>query len=660
MPAAQHELCIYCTALFPIADAAHTTRPFHTSWRQFDEQVGSCCLCQFISLKLKSDTRLEKWHNDGVLRIKSTALSVRLRYPRLCPNGVRWAILEVTLRMPHSMKRVTQEFSITTCEKDCKSCPVYFLTRPVNKNAAVSCNPIWKSLPSTPDEKTLLIKDWYGNCEVDHGAKCRPAVGNLPTRLIDVGSAPLSVKLVLGSDVSTSDRNYTTLSHCWGVQLPIRTTRSNLHLYSQAIPPESIPRTFREAFAVTQALGIQYIWIDALCIIQDSPEEWEKEVSIMKDVYSRSRLNIAAADSANSNEGCFADVKINEEHDWTQFSLYDSNNVLKLTIKVQIGDSRRITEHSILGSRGWVLQEQLLSPRMVSCMGSELHWQCAHAYRTESGVEFNHDSAVCGTPHLRNDLSISHERVWRIWMENFSQRKFTFWNDRLPALAGITEYYESTTKDAPLLGLWKTTILQDLLWIRLSDSWASVPCKETFLPSWSWLSCPARIEFDIWQISSSISHLGIGIDEHAKLLDYNVTWSRSPMTSAVTSACLVLEGPVIEVSLKVAHSYRDFNPPYFVVENTTIEPAPDTKSSIPWVAAGQFDTVHHAGTSSNECLLILSREHQRPETHREIFLIIERVSTNTMELMYRRIGIGCFFGKSLEFSVAQRKRVYLV
>ena len=538
--------------------------------------------------------------------------------------------------------------------------PSLLLARPIDQNVAVLYTSRWNSSPSTPDEKTLLIKGWYSNCEVDHGAKCRPAVGNLPTRLIDIWSAPLSVKLIHRSDASTLDRKYTTLSHCWDAQPLIQTTRSNLHLYSQAIPPESIPRTFREAFAVTRALGIRYIWIDGLCVIQDSPEEWEREVSRMKDVYSRSSLNIAAADSANSNEGCFADVNVNEEHDWTQFSLYDSNNVLKLTIKVQIGDSRRTTERSFLSTRGWVLQEQLLSPRMVSCMRSELHWQCAHAYRTESGVEFDHDSAICGTPHLRNDMSISHERVWRVWMENFSQRKFTFWNDRLPALAGITEYYESTTNDAPLLGLWKTSILQDLLWIRLSDSRPSVPCNETFLPSWSWLSCPARIEFDIWQISSSMSHLGIGIEEHAKLLDYNVTWSRSPMTSAVTSACLVLEGPVIEVSLKIAHSYQDFNPPYFVVENTTVEPAPDTKSSIPWAAAGQFDTVDHAGTSSNECLLILSREHQRPETRREIFLIKERVSINTMEPMYRRFGVGCFFGKSLEFSVAQRKRVHLV
>ncbi|KAK2050895.1 HET-domain-containing protein, partial [Colletotrichum caudatum] len=109
---------------------------------------------------------------------------------------------------------------------------------------------------------------------------------------------------------------YTTLSHCWGPRPVIRTTSRTIDDHLGALPLDGLPPTFRDAVSITRSLGIRYVWIDSLCIVQDSEEDWELESARMGAVYASSYLTIAASASPDSTGGCFAprrasgDVKV--------------------------------------------------------------------------------------------------------------------------------------------------------------------------------------------------------------------------------------------------------------------------------------------------------------------------------------------------------------
>jgi hypothetical protein len=119
----------------------------------------------------------------------------------------------------------------------------------------------------------------------------------LPKRLIDLlpdnhqdsHGEPLA-KLVLSENILEAFPRYTSLSYCWGDERNFKTTRATVEAFHQQIPTRELPLTFKDAFEMTKHLGIRYIWIDALCIVQDDKLDWEKEVAHMHDVYASSFL----------------------------------------------------------------------------------------------------------------------------------------------------------------------------------------------------------------------------------------------------------------------------------------------------------------------------------------------------------------------------------
>lgn len=486
----------------------------------------------------------------------------------------------------------------------------------------------------------------------------------MPKRLIQVGSAKCPPRLVLGENISFKDGKYATLSHCWGGALPIQLLKANLQMYCCEIPFNLIPRTFRDAIAITRASKISYLWIDALCIIQDSREDWEVEAVNMKDIYSGSSLNIAASDASRSQEGCFPDLQPENGNDVSLFNVDDADRSLKLAVRVQTGDPRHATKSTILSSRGWVLQEQLLSHRMVSCMRSEIHWECMRTYETEAGAQFEQTvSNVRGVPRLHLSSSdISKDRLWRSWMTNYSKRNFTIWNDRLPALSGIIQHYRNITEDIPLFGLWKTSLLQDLLWVRLGPVSAepSRILRATNLPSWSWLSCPTEVDFDIWQMTRRTNQEEdpfVTVEDHCNLIDHFAEWSGPPYTSKIKEARLVLEGPTLEVYVRVAQDTQLNGSLPLVISVGRTEAGQFMTSSR---VNGQFDDENSTLSRSYTGFLLRSREHRETKRRREIFLILEQIADHAQNPMYKRVGIACFMGDEFEFRRGSRKQLTIL
>lgn len=123
----------------------------------------------------------------------------------------------------------------------------------------------------------------------------------MPTRLLDIGIKDgVEPRLITASSVTTE---YATLSHCWGKARPLMTTSSNLSQHMRSVPLLSLPKTFQDAVAVTRELGIRYLWIDSLCIIQDSVEDWELECSRMAQIYQGSIVSICGPTALDSSTG---------------------------------------------------------------------------------------------------------------------------------------------------------------------------------------------------------------------------------------------------------------------------------------------------------------------------------------------------------------------
>jgi hypothetical protein len=151
------------------------------------------------------------------------------------------------------------------------------------------------------DECMALANTWVRNCTANHPSCPAPSY-ILPTRVIHIGSEHVDPVLHVSG---TDQAQYVALSHCWGSSQLLTTTTATLEKRKQGIPMKSLPKTFQEAIITTRRLGLEYIWIDSLCIIQDSAEDWARESANMAAVYSGATVVIAADAAQSSADGCF-------------------------------------------------------------------------------------------------------------------------------------------------------------------------------------------------------------------------------------------------------------------------------------------------------------------------------------------------------------------
>ncbi|KAI1608956.1 heterokaryon incompatibility protein-domain-containing protein [Exophiala viscosa] len=176
-----------------------------------------------------------------------------------------------------------------------------------------------------------------------------------------------------------------TLSHWWGKEQPLMLEKHNILFLENIVQIEQLPGTYADAVVITLQMGCQYLWIDSLCIVQDSPEDRQTAVAEMSHVYRFSTCNIAALDACDSTEGCFSTVRVphvsgcaNEVDGRMYYATCDS-----------IGYCRSCADRCPLYRRGWVLQERLLAPRTIGYHSFGLTWECLHEHEIERGSGFD-------------------------------------------------------------------------------------------------------------------------------------------------------------------------------------------------------------------------------------------------------------------------------
>jgi Heterokaryon incompatibility protein (HET) len=256
---------------------------------------------------------------------------------------------------------------------------------------------------------------------------------------------------------------------------------------------------FQDAVRVCRRLGIRYLWIDSLCIIQDSKDDWELESSKICDYYENSYITISAASSPNGT----VPFLVGRDRRWRpqRFELVCRNGeVASIFGRRHPGSStvQLIEDSGPLASRAWVWQETTLSTRVLHYMESELIWECKSHICSEDGTTPRGLYSMRLTRQMLHCVE-SPYNVWHKLVETYSIRELSFETDRLPALSGTANRVNSITQSNYLAGIWKEALPLDLCWsvdrTASLSSEVKIPSSQYIAPSWAWSSVKGPIVF---------------------------------------------------------------------------------------------------------------------------------------------------------------------
>ena len=365
-----------------------------------------------------------------------------------------------------------------------------------------------------------MIKDWIEDCVCHHSDYCtihRARNSRPPTRLLHIQNSggTFHVNLCLGSEIGLSTP-YATLSHVWGSGAPIKLLRKHVLEFKQGIPFVTLPPTFADAIQLTDALGLSYLWIDSLCIIQDDLSDWEAESTAMCDVYRGSTINIAASASVDCKGGLF---RQRNPVSVTPCVIRMRDNYCALACK-SIKTTPLAREP--LSGRAWAVQERLLAPRTVHFTTNSVYFEChsrfasdidpmdRHVVRKVPLDEGNNWAAndwLGSRGELNKDFLL---RQWTKVVEIFSVAQLTHESDKLIAIAGLAQFFQGLCPNPNttyVAGLWSLDLEYWLLWRTKFSSRGSQRPRNACAPSWSWASVNGPVMWPLhiyWRYNSKI------------------------------------------------------------------------------------------------------------------------------------------------------------
>ena len=353
------------------------------------------------------------------------------------------------------------------------------------------------------DRCATQIKGWLNTCSNTHSQDCNGLGSSiLPKRLIFFNDNPSTEHLVTVDELKERPQ-YVALSYCWGREQNFKTEAHNLREMEQCIPYDQLPKTLRDVFLMVRKLGFRYLWIDALCILQDpTGDEWRTEAGKMGDAYANASLVISATASPSVHYGLFADMR----EDYTDEQKTEFHRIMRTCRTMTQSEWHGpIKDTHPLLCRAWAFQERLLARRTVHFTNMELIWECMGDRWCEcsdesltGGLTGKINNLNCALRECRVDPDPAKARLmWRECVKSFSKRDLTMLNDRLFAIAGIASYIRGADPTAYHnqyhYGLWKDFLPWDLLWY--CDQTSSLREAKSRGPSYSWSSVDCGVEW---------------------------------------------------------------------------------------------------------------------------------------------------------------------
>jgi hypothetical protein len=351
------------------------------------------------------------------------------------------------------------------------------------------------------------MKNWLEDCVSNH-QECRitnPAF--FPTRVIDVGPEDGSKDPVLVVNRGEMKSRYVALSHCWGSGPCITTSTSNLTSRQQSIPLSALPANFCDAIWVTRRLRLRFLWIDSLCILQDSKADWEIEVEQMGEVYANAYLTIAATSASDSMAGFLKPRRhgVASSIIDLQCKLPDGHTTGFMSLREYPATWKQGISEGILSRRGWTLQERVLAPRILHFVADQLYWECNKRSLAEGGLASSQQNPLTFSKALMMDFwneieqgSLADDlQRWYSIVEEYSKRALTISSDKLPAISGMAKAIgnRSPRLGVYCAGLWGGDFIRGLLWRSISIHGLHQPTQYR-APSWSWAGLDGPITYD--------------------------------------------------------------------------------------------------------------------------------------------------------------------
>jgi hypothetical protein len=422
---------------------------------------------------------------------------------------------------------------------------------------------------SSSQESLDWTCNWLDCCDTNHEYCGAGNNGTLPGRVIDVSPgenlAPGDVRLIDQAQRLPRDR-YITLSHCWGQVVPqCITTQETFDENQKCIPFDSMPKTFQDAVLFTRLLSIRYLWIDSLCIIQNSEDDWKQEAGLMAQVYGNSYLTLAAVHAKDCTQGLYhKDSGKHKSHQLPEITLGETTikpYARRILPAFHSWNQYSLGECHALFERAWAYQERLVAPRVVYFTENELLWECFQSASCEclgsaptSRQSARHMPALTKIDHWKSLSSDKVAQRWRAIVTEYSRLRLTKFRDKLPAISAVAKQVQQhRLADTYLFGLWRNTLMIDLLWRRqfpgiYNKRLPALRPVITSAPTWSWASITENVEY-----SPLINDEEVEV-ETATLMDPPFNYNGSGDDSQSQPGKLVLHCKMAQCSLKTGKS----------------------------------------------------------------------------------------------------------
>ncbi|VTO94283.1 unnamed protein product [Fusarium graminearum] len=364
--------------------------------------------------------------------------------------------------------------------------------------------------PTLPEpgssEQFLLFKEWIRLCDDTHGhgTNClsTPKLnnGNLPTRVVDVGSVsnPL-IRLVISEDMTSTV--YLALSHRWGddaAKHTGRTLKQNHIFRYKNIPLDELPLNFTDAITVTRGVGIKYLWIDSLCIVQDDDGDWKRESVRMEQVYSNAKCVLAASSAKSSTEGF-----LNRRTPVPSFVALQSEFGDISYVSKNIDNFKGDVDEAILNTRGWTLQERALAQRTIHFSKNQVYFECSKGVQCESLISYTNERAsLLGDSNFPSSIEARYKGGRVMLVQNlynqYSKRMFWDPQDRPIAISGLEKRLTSAFISRGGYGIFQIFLERGLLWKKSDETGSLKPINfppERNVPTWSWMAYDGVISY---------------------------------------------------------------------------------------------------------------------------------------------------------------------
>jgi len=398
---------------------------------------------------------------------------------------------------------------------------------------------------------------WLDDCRLLH-SKCRDYNQPfMPKRVMEVIDAPVGFPSPFIARLVTNPKAgpYVALSYCWGGDQPAKTTLELLSDYEREIPVATLPQTIHDALIATREIGLRYLWVDAMCIVQNDAADVSEQISQMQHIYRGSFVTIAVSEAETSREGFLKPREMNRSV--RMRARLDDNvfgDVLAIPFYLKSGPARLFT-------RAWTFQETLLSTRILCYTFRDLSYVCLQGYREDSALaDFplipavddttcmgNENEEITSSPTevtgdplvppasepaavkgLTTDITttptkttadgavviirrnnspppldpgnlwlgrLPHPVSWFRTMSAYTKRELTVDDDKLLAISAIAEQYSHTKPVTTYLaGMWREDFLWQCLWSTRSLFNDTLSRPTTYrAPSWSWASVNGEV-----------------------------------------------------------------------------------------------------------------------------------------------------------------------